>query len=82
MGGPWLFNSVPAGWEGVDDAESERAIRRAFDLGATYFDTAANYGAGFSERLLGRCSRTAVIKVVISTKFGPGGRSQQFRCAL
>ena len=70
VGGPWLFNGVPAGWDTVDDAESERAIRRAFDLGATYFDTAANYGAGFSERLLGKVFKDSRDKVVISTKFG------------
>lgn len=70
VGGPWKFNGVPAGWEGVDDAESERAIRRAFDLGATYFDTAANYGAGFSERLLGKVFKDRRDQVVISTKFG------------
>ena len=54
IGGPWTFNGAPAGWSEVDDAESVRALRRAFDLGVTFFDTAANYGAGHSERLLGR----------------------------
>lgn len=70
VGGPWMFNGDPAGWSEVNDAESERAIQRAFDLGATYFDTAANYGAGHSERLLGRVFKGKRDKVVISTKFG------------
>ncbi|GAP21444.1 aldo/keto reductase [Leptolinea tardivitalis] len=70
IGGPWKFNGVPAGWSQVDDAESERAIRRAFDLGVTYFDTAANYGAGHSERLLGNVFKDRRDQVVISTKFG------------
>ena len=54
VGGPWNFNGVPAGWSGVDDAESLRAIQRALDLGVNFFDTAANYGAGHSEKLLAK----------------------------
>ena len=52
VGGPWTINGSPAGWSGVDDAESLRAINRAFELGVTFFDTAANYGAGHRERVL------------------------------
>ena len=51
IGGPWSFNGTAGGWSQVDDAESLRALRRAFDLGARFFDTAANYGAGHSERV-------------------------------
>jgi len=70
VGGPWMFNGSPAGWSGVDDAESLRAIQRAFDLGVTFFDTAANYGAGHSERLLARAFKGRRDRVVIATKFG------------
>jgi len=70
IGGPWTFNGAPAGWSSVDDAESIRALRRAFDLGATFFDTAANYGAGHSERVLGQAFRGRRHDVVIATKFG------------
>jgi aryl-alcohol dehydrogenase-like predicted oxidoreductase len=70
VGGPWTFNGSPAGWSGVDDAESLRAIDRAFELGATFFDTAANYGAGHSERLLAQAFKGRRDKVVIATKFG------------
>jgi len=70
VGGPWMFNGSPAGWSGVDDAESLRAIQRAFDLGVTFFDTAANYGAGHSERLLARAFKGHRDRVVIATKFG------------
>jgi aryl-alcohol dehydrogenase-like predicted oxidoreductase len=70
IGGEWTFNGGPAGWGGVDDAESERALNRALDLGVTFFDTAANYGAGHSERLLGKVLEGRRDKVVISTKFG------------
>ncbi|MBI3151955.1 MAG: aldo/keto reductase [Chloroflexi bacterium] len=70
VGGPWTFNGSPAGWSGVDDAESLRAIQRALDLGITFFDTAANYGAGHSERLLAQAFKGRRDKVVIATKFG------------
>ena len=70
IGGPWTFNGSPAGWSGVDDAESLRAINRAFDLGVTFFDTAANYGAGHSERLLGQAFKGRRDQMVIATKFG------------
>jgi aryl-alcohol dehydrogenase-like predicted oxidoreductase len=70
IGGPWTFNGMPAGWSGVDDAESLRALRRALDLGLTFFDTAANYGAGHSERLLGQALKGRRDRVVVSTKFG------------
>ncbi len=70
IGGPWLFNGNQAGWSGVDDAESKRALHRALDLGITFFDTAANYGAGHSERLLGQAVKGCRDQVVIATKFG------------
>ncbi len=70
IGGPWTFNGTAGGWSRVDDAESLRALRRAFDLGVTFFDTAANYGAGHSERLLARAFEGRRDQVVIATKFG------------
>ncbi len=70
IGGPWSFNGAPAGWSVVDDDESLRALNRAFDLGITFFDTAANYGAGRSERLLGTAFGRRREHVVIATKFG------------
>jgi aryl-alcohol dehydrogenase-like predicted oxidoreductase len=42
-----------AGWTGSDDAESERSLDRAVELGCTFFDTAWAYGEGRSEQLLG-----------------------------
>jgi aryl-alcohol dehydrogenase-like predicted oxidoreductase len=70
IGGPWLFSNSPAGWSEVDDNESLRAIEHALELGATFFDTAANYGAGHSERLLAKAFKGRRDKVVIATKFG------------
>lgn len=70
IGGPWNFLGSPAGWSAVDDAESIRAIHAALDLGANFFDTAANYGAGHSERILGQALKGRRDRVVIATKFG------------
>ncbi|MBN2148759.1 MAG: aldo/keto reductase [Anaerolineales bacterium] len=70
IGGPWTINGSQAGWSVVDDAESTRAIHKALELGANFFDTAANYGAGHSERLLGKALKGRRERVVIATKFG------------
>ncbi|HEX2995099.1 MAG TPA: aldo/keto reductase, partial [Anaerolineales bacterium] len=70
IGGPWTFNGTPGGWSDIDDAESLRAIDSALDLGVNFFDTAANYGAGHSERILGKAFKGRRDKVIIATKFG------------
>jgi aryl-alcohol dehydrogenase-like predicted oxidoreductase len=70
IGGPFTFDGRPAGWSQVDDHESIRSLHRAFELGVTFFDTAANYGAGHSERIVGRAFADRRADVVIATKFG------------
>jgi len=50
--------------------ETARAIDRALDLGITFFDTADIYGAGRSERILGKALEGRRNQVVLSTKFG------------
>src|ERR1700682_5333156 len=40
-----------------DDAESIRTVHRALDIGVTFLDTAAAYGMGENERLVGRAIR-------------------------
>ena len=70
IGGPWAEGSQPLGWGEVDDDESVRAIRRALDLGVTLFDTADTYGAGHSERVLGRALAGRRDEAVIATKWG------------
>ena len=70
IGGAWTLTGTPAGWTGIDDAESIRAIHAALDCGVNFFDTAANYGAGRSERILGQAVQGRRTKVVIASKFG------------
>ncbi len=41
----------------ISDAQADAAIRRAWDRGIRYFDTAPHYGLGLSERRLGRTLR-------------------------
>ncbi len=69
IGGPFWRGETPVGWGKVDDAESTRAIQRALDLGITFFDTANVYGAGHSERVLGKALGAARKRVRIATKF-------------
>ncbi len=70
IGGPWNFLGSPAGWSAVDDNESIKAIHQALDMGVNFFDTAANYGCGHSERILGQALQGKRQRVVIATKFG------------
>jgi aryl-alcohol dehydrogenase-like predicted oxidoreductase len=70
IGGPFTLDGKPDGWGPVDDAESAAAVRRALDLGITFFDTADVYGAGHSERVLGQALAGHRDEVVLATKFG------------
>ncbi|MFI1719884.1 aldo/keto reductase [Streptomyces sp. NPDC020489] len=71
IGGEWsTLDGQPLGWGKVDDDESVRAIRRALDLGVTFFDTADVYGTGHSERVLGRALGKRRAEVVVATKWG------------
>jgi aryl-alcohol dehydrogenase-like predicted oxidoreductase len=70
VGGPLWQEDRPFGWGEVDDVESIRAIRRAVDLGITFFDTADLYGAGHSEEVLGKALVGRRDDVVIATKWG------------
>jgi len=48
-GGGWEF-----GWGPQDDDDSVEAIHRALELGVNWIDTAAAYGFGRSEEVVGR----------------------------
>lgn len=74
IGGPWDWKNgddyFPAGWGITDDSESLRALKAGLDAGITFIDTAANYGAGHSEKLVGQAVAGKRDQVVIATKFG------------
>jgi aryl-alcohol dehydrogenase-like predicted oxidoreductase len=69
IGGPLWDGETPHGWGEVDDEESTRAIHEALELGVSFFDTANVYGAGHSERVLGKALVDRRSEVVIATKF-------------
>jgi aryl-alcohol dehydrogenase-like predicted oxidoreductase len=70
IGGPSEASGTPLGWGRTTDEESLDAIRRARDLGVTFFDTADSYGFGRSESLLGIVLSRKREDVVIATKVG------------
>lgn len=69
IGGAMAAGEQPLGYAGVDDAESLAAITLGVEAGITLFDTADAYGAGHSERLLGR-ALAGHPDVLVATKFG------------
>ena len=58
------------GYGRTDDAESERVVQAAVDLGVDFFDTADVYGFGHSETILGRALGPRRHDVRIATKVG------------
>lgn len=57
-------------WGAVEEADAVETIRAAVDSGITLVDTAASYGAGRSERIVGQALAGIRDKVVLSTKGG------------
>lgn len=70
--GAWAIggNTYGNSYGPTDDAESQRAVRRALDLGCTFFDTADVYGHGHSEEVLGAALGADRSKVIVATKVG------------
>ncbi len=64
-GGDWAY-----AWGPQDDQESIAAIHRAIELGINWIDTAAVYGLGHSEEVVGRALKTASKKPYVFTKCG------------
>ncbi len=62
-GGGWA-----ASWGPQDDEESIKTINRALDLGINWIDTAAVYGLGHSEEIVGRAIKDRTTKPYIFTK--------------
>jgi myo-inositol catabolism protein IolS len=68
---PIIMGTWQAGkemWVDIDDNESIRALKAAYDSGVTTFDTAEVYGSGHSEKIVGNTLRDIRDKVVIATK--------------
>jgi aryl-alcohol dehydrogenase-like predicted oxidoreductase len=65
IGGPWQF-----GWGPQDDDESIAALHKAFESGVNWVDTAAVYGLGHSEEVVGQVVREHGGEVLVFTKCG------------
>lgn len=64
-GGNWAF-----GWGPQDDNEAIAAIKRSVEVGMNWIDTAAVYGLGHSEELVGKAIKGMDQKPYIFTKCG------------
>ncbi len=62
-GGNWEF-----GWGSQDDNDSLAAIERALDRGINWIDTAAIYGLGRSEEVVGKALKHRAQKPLVFTK--------------
>jgi aryl-alcohol dehydrogenase-like predicted oxidoreductase len=62
-GGDWKFS-----WGPQDDQDSINTIHRALDMGINWIDTAAIYGLGHSEEVVGRALKSTSHKPYVFTK--------------
>ena len=68
---PIIMGTWQAGkdmWVGIDDSETTKALRAAFEEGITTIDTAEYYGNGHSERIIGDALAAVRDQVVYATK--------------
>ena len=58
-------------WQGGNDDDSLKALRRAIDLGLNFIDTALAYGSGHSEQLVGQVLKESSQRIYVATKVPP-----------
>ena len=66
--GAW---AIGGGWGAQSDEESLAALHKAIDLGVRFIDTAAGYGNGHSERIIGKALKERSEEIVVATKTPP-----------
>ena len=71
--GAW---AIGGSWGAQSEVDSLAALHRALDLGCTFIDTAAGYGNGRSERIIGQVLRERLAvgkqeKIFVATKTPP-----------
>lgn len=63
--------TVGTSWWGIEDKQvGIDLLRRAYDLGITFFDTASTYGDGYGEEIVAEALGHVRDRVVIATKGG------------
>jgi aryl-alcohol dehydrogenase-like predicted oxidoreductase len=67
--GAWGIGGAPF-WRTEGDKKSIASIKKSFDLGINFFDTAPVYGFGHSEELIGKALKPVRDKVILATKCG------------
>ena len=67
--GAWV---IGLDWWGkkIDDNEAIRMLKRAYDLGINFYETADMYGKGKSEKLIAHAFKDMRNEVIYSTKWG------------
>jgi aryl-alcohol dehydrogenase-like predicted oxidoreductase len=70
--GSWAIGGADwaSGWGEQDDQLSFDSVRAALDAGVTFYDTAAVYGLGYSEEVIGKALKGDRNKVILATKCG------------
>jgi aryl-alcohol dehydrogenase-like predicted oxidoreductase len=63
--------AIGGGWGEQKEDDSIAALHRALDLGCSFIDTAAGYGDGRSERIIGRVLKERGESVFVATKTPP-----------
>jgi myo-inositol catabolism protein IolS len=66
--GAWVYGKDA--WENVRDDESVQAIHAALDGGINMIDTAAGYGRGYSEQVVGEAVKGRRDEVLLASKCG------------
>lgn len=67
--GAWGIGGAPF-WSNEGKGKSINSIKKAYDLGINFFDTAPVYGFGHSEELIGEALKPVRDKVILATKCG------------
>ncbi len=67
--GAW---SIALAWWGkkIEADEAKRMLKKAYDVGINFFETADMYGKGKSEKLIGEVFKGMRDEIVLSTKYG------------
>ncbi|MGD1835784.1 MAG: aldo/keto reductase [Nitrososphaeraceae archaeon] len=67
--GAW---TIGLDWWGkkIEDEEAIRMLKKAYDLGINFFETADMYGKGKSEKIIGQTFKDMRNEVIFSTKWG------------